>query len=93
MLGLDGSGKTTCLYKLKLNEFVNNAIPTLGFNVEETHNMRICDIGGQKRIREHWRHYFDETSCLIWMIDPYDTEERIEESLSCLYHNLCKYSL
>ena len=33
MLGLDAAGKTTILYKMKLNEVVNT-IPTVGFNVE-----------------------------------------------------------
>ena len=32
MLGLDGAGKTTILYSLKLGE-VQNTIPTIGFNV------------------------------------------------------------
>ena len=33
MLGLDATGKTTILYKLKLDQSVNT-IPTVGFNVE-----------------------------------------------------------
>ena len=33
MVGLDASGKTTILYKLKLGEIVTT-IPTIGFNVE-----------------------------------------------------------
>lgn len=33
MLGLDGAGKTTILYSLKLGETINT-IPTIGFNVE-----------------------------------------------------------
>ena len=33
MLGLDNSGKTTLLYKLKLGE-VHKTVPTIGFNVE-----------------------------------------------------------
>jgi GTPase SAR1 family protein len=33
MLGLDAAGKTTILFKMKLNEVVNT-IPTIGFNVE-----------------------------------------------------------
>ena len=33
MLGLDAAGKTTILYKMKLNEVINT-IPTIGFNVE-----------------------------------------------------------
>lgn len=32
MLGLDGAGKTTILYKLKINETVSS-VPTIGFNV------------------------------------------------------------
>ena len=54
MLGLDAAGKTTILYKLKLNEKVTT-IPTVGFNVEtvEFHNlsMTVWDVGGQKLIR------------------------------------------
>ncbi|CAN0878899.1 ADP-ribosylation factor 1 [Linum grandiflorum] len=33
MIGLDGSGKTTILYKLKIGETVTTT-PTIGFNVE-----------------------------------------------------------
>lgn len=33
MLGLDGAGKTTVLYKLKLGEVISS-VPTIGFNVE-----------------------------------------------------------
>ncbi len=54
MLGLDAAGKTTVLYKLKLNEIVTT-IPTIGFNVEEVIfqnvTMTIWDVGGQKQIR------------------------------------------
>jgi len=34
MLGLDGAGKTTILYKLKLGENIST-VPTIGFNVEQ----------------------------------------------------------
>lgn len=33
LLGLDNAGKTTILYKVKLNENITT-IPTIGFNVE-----------------------------------------------------------
>jgi GTPase SAR1 family protein len=34
MIGLDSSGKTTVLYRLKFNQYVNSA-PTIGFNCEK----------------------------------------------------------
>lgn len=53
-MGLDAAGKTTILYKLKLNENVVT-IPTIGFNVEtiEFQNLTITvwDVGGQGVIR------------------------------------------
>ena len=62
LLGLDNAGKTTCLYKLKLNETVST-IPTIGFNVETVQpvpglTMTVWDVGGQEKIRALWRHYY-----------------------------------
>ena len=76
MLGLDAAGKTTVLYKLKLNEVVNT-IPTVGFNVETVEpgkNVRftVWDIGGQDKIRPLWRHYFVGTEGLVFVVDSVD---------------------
>jgi small GTP-binding protein len=82
MLGLDAAGKTTVLYKLKLGEHVTT-IPTIGFNVETIEykgfNMNIWDVGGQNRIRALWRHYFNNTQGLIFVVDSNDIE-RIDEA-------------
>ncbi|KAL8869968.1 MAG: hypothetical protein Q9174_003874, partial [Haloplaca sp. 1 TL-2023] len=65
MLGLDAAGKTTILYKLKLNQDVTT-IPTVGFNVEtvtyKNVKFNVWDVGGQDKIRPLWRHYFSGTS-------------------------------
>ncbi len=49
ILGLDAAGKTTIMYKLKLDEVVSS-VPTIGFNVEELKykNLKFTcwDIGG-----------------------------------------------
>ena len=54
MLGLDGGGKSTILYKLKMGETLNQ-VPTIGFNVEKVQHKNISftvwDIGGQSVIR------------------------------------------
>lgn len=34
MLGLDSAGKTTALYRLKFDQYLNT-VPTIGFNCEK----------------------------------------------------------
>ncbi|XP_041965531.1 ADP-ribosylation factor 4 isoform X2 [Alosa sapidissima] len=81
-MGLDAAGKTTILYKLKLGEIVTT-IPTIGFNVETVEYKNICftlwDVGGQDKIRPLWRHYFQNTQGLIFVVDSND-RERVAES-------------
>ena len=76
MLGLDAAGKTTVLYKLKLNETVST-IPTIGFNVETVSPVKnvsftVWDVGGQDKIRPLWRHYFVGCEGLIYVVDSSD---------------------
>ncbi|XP_043910949.1 ADP-ribosylation factor 1-like [Protopterus annectens] len=78
MLGLDAAGKTTVLYKLKLNEAITT-IPTIGFNVETVEPMRnvsftVWDVGGQTKIRALWKHYFMNTDGLVFVLDSADPE-------------------
>ena len=61
----DFLGKTTILYKVKLNEQVST-IPTIGFNVETVSPCKgltftVWDVGGQEKIRQLWRHYYQNT--------------------------------
>ncbi|OBT64425.1 ADP-ribosylation factor 6 [Pseudogymnoascus sp. 23342-1-I1] len=81
MLGLDAAGKTTILYKLKLNQDVTT-IPTVGFNVEtvtyKNVKFNVWDVGGQDKIRPLWRHYYSGTQGLIFVVDSSDHERIIE---------------
>ena len=82
MVGLDAAGKTTILYKLKLGEIVTT-IPTIGFNVETVEykkiNFTVWDVGGQDKIRPLWRHYYQNTQGLIFVVDSND-RERMDEA-------------
>ncbi|GCC21326.1 hypothetical protein chiPu_0019794 [Chiloscyllium punctatum] len=82
MVGLDAAGKTTILYKLKLGEIVTT-IPTIGFNVETVEykniSFTVWDVGGQDKIRSLWRHYFQNTQGLIFVVDSND-KERVSEA-------------
>uniref|UniRef100_F6HSZ1 ADP-ribosylation factor n=1 Tax=Vitis vinifera TaxID=29760 RepID=F6HSZ1_VITVI len=81
MVGLDAAGKTTILYKLKLGEIVTT-IPTIGFNVETVEyknvSFTVWDVGGQHKIRPLWRHYFQNTQGLIFVVDSNDRERILE---------------
>mmetsp|Transcript_148323 Transcript_148323/g.474754 ORF Transcript_148323/g.474754 Transcript_148323/m.474754 type:complete len:188 (-) Transcript_148323:505-1068(-) len=84
MVGLDSAGKTTILYKLKLGEVVTT-VPTIGFNVEtvEYRNIHftVWDVGGQSRIRPLWRHYYEGTDGIVFVVDCGD-RERIGDARS-----------
>ncbi|KAG6595012.1 ADP-ribosylation factor 1-like [Cucurbita pepo subsp. pepo] len=95
MVGLDASGKTTILYKLKLGEIVTT-IPTIGFNVETVEyknvSFTVWDVGGQDKIRPLWRHYFQNTHGLIFVVDSND-KDRISEARDELHRMLSEHEL
>ena len=75
MIGLDSAGKTTILYKMKLNDVVS-AAPTIGFNLEEINvnnvKIKVWDLSGQERMRSVWKHYFESVNGVIFVIDSSD---------------------
>lgn len=65
MLGLDSAGKTTALYRLKFDQYLNT-VPTIGFNCEKVRGavgkakgaqFLVWDVGGQEKLRPLWRSY------------------------------------
>ncbi|CAH2092360.1 unnamed protein product [Euphydryas editha] len=90
ILGLDGAGKTTILYKLQVGEVVTT-IPTIGFNVEQVTyknlKFQVWDLGGQTSIRPYWRCYYGNTDAIIYVVDSAD-RDRIGISKDELVHML-----
>ncbi|XP_015785225.1 ADP-ribosylation factor-like protein 4C [Tetranychus urticae] len=87
MLGLDSAGKTTALYRLKFDQYLNT-VPTIGFNCEKIKgqtgklkgtNFVFWDIGGQDKLRPLWRSYTRCTDGIVFVVDSVD-EERMEEA-------------
>ncbi|XP_062321317.1 ADP-ribosylation factor-like 4aa [Osmerus eperlanus] len=98
ILGLDSAGKTTVLYRLQFNEFVNT-VPTKGFNAEKvrvslgghgTVTFHFWDVGGQEKLRPLWKSYTRCTDGIIFVVDSVDTE-RMEEAKTEL-HKIAKSS-
>ncbi|CAO2601008.1 ADP-ribosylation factor 3 [Lemmus lemmus] len=81
MVGLDAAGKTTILYK---------------FNVETVEykniSFTVWDVGGQDKIRPLWRHYFQNTQGLIFVVDSND-RERVNEAREELMRMLAEDEL
>ncbi|CUS13823.1 unnamed protein product [Tuber aestivum] len=69
--GLDASGKTALLYRMKLGEKVVT-IPTIGFNCEDVPRgediITFWDIGGCGKIRPLIRHYMTPGHSVIFLV-------------------------
>jgi small GTP-binding protein len=75
MLGLDAAGKTTILYQLKLGVTVET-IPTMGFVYESIQHknfkLSVWDVAGQDSLRSLWKHYYQNTKAVIFVVDSSD---------------------
>lgn len=69
LLGLDNAGKTTILKMMAAETDIQQVKPTLGFNVKAVQSLgfklNVWDIGGQKKIRPYWKHYYEDTDVLV----------------------------
>ena len=90
MLGFDSAGKTTILYQMKHGQVVSY-VPTIGFNVEtitigdkkNKKKVTIWDVGGQDKTRILWKHYYENTVALIFVVDSSD-KDRVDEAKEIL---------
>ncbi|XP_058700250.1 ADP-ribosylation factor-like protein 14 [Poecile atricapillus] len=83
MLGLDSAGKSTLLCKFRYkDDFLT--MPTIGFNVDmieagKDFTLTVWDVGGQKKMRELWNNFLEDTDGLLYVVDSSD-KHRLEES-------------
>jgi len=87
MIGLDNAGKSTTLYRLKMDHYVQ-APPTIGFNCEKFKPTEgkakgclftVWDVGGQEKLRPLWRSYVRHTDAIVYVVDSSE-KERFEEA-------------
>ena len=77
VIGLDNSGKTTILNKLKPSENrSHDIVPTVGFSVEKFQARSLSftafDMSGQGRYRNLWEAYYRECHGVIFVLDSSD---------------------
>ena len=62
-----------------------DALWAAGFNVEKVQYKNVLftvwDVGGQEKLRPLWRHYFNNTDGLIYVVDSQD-RERVSKAAS-----------
>lgn len=79
MLGLDNTGKTTLFNRINSSqsEWIREG-PTVGYNVQPIRfrklSCRLWDVGGKRPIRTLWKHYYQGTDALIYVVDSTDSE-------------------
>ncbi|GFR93361.1 ADP-ribosylation factor [Elysia marginata] len=84
MVGLEGTGKTTLLYRLKFGQYTSS-IPTIGFNRETVEapaiegksrgvSFVIWDIGGKDNMRPLWKSYLRSADGVLFVVDSSDRE-------------------
>jgi len=95
--GLDGSGKTTIVHRLKHGQLDDSEIvPTVGFNVECVEYKKVIfsmwDLGGAADARAFWRFYYPETQAIIFVVDS-SNRTRMDEAREELHNMLMEHEL
>uniref|UniRef100_A0A7E4VH90 ADP-ribosylation factor-like protein 6 n=1 Tax=Panagrellus redivivus TaxID=6233 RepID=A0A7E4VH90_PANRE len=76
VLGLDNSGKTTVVNHLKNPQQADQAVPTVGQNVEKfvSHNLTFntYDMAGQSKYRNLWETHYKSMHGIIFVVDSTD---------------------
>lgn len=77
VVGLDNSGKSTIINRLKPEETrAQDIVPTVGFAVEKFQTkslgFTVFDMSGQGRYRSLWAQYYHECHGIIFVVDSND---------------------
>lgn len=83
LVGLDSSGKTTTLLRLRYGRYINTT-PTVAFNCEKVRcgggSWLVWDVGGTERLRPLWRPYTRATDALVFVVDACSGADRLDEA-------------
>ena len=95
LTGLDAAGKTSILYKLKLDKIVDTypMIMCITETIEYKNiALNIWDLCGDERLRPQWNKYYSGTHAVIYVVDCNDPD-RMQESREELHKMLAEEML
>ncbi|MES1907585.1 MAG: hypothetical protein MHM6MM_000677 [Cercozoa sp. M6MM] len=90
VLGIEGAGKSTFVQLLQTGDYDPGMIPTVGFNMYKVTKgrvqIKVWDLGGQKRFRSMWERYCRCVDSIVFMVDSCqpDLLEAAKEELHAL---------
>ena len=77
-VGLQNAGKTSFVNVVSGGDFVEDMIPTVGFNMRKvTKNkvsIKMWDMGGQERFRNMWERYCRGVTAVVYVLDAADKD-------------------
>lgn len=92
VVGLQNAGKSTLINTIQTGGFDEDSIPTIGVNIRTVRKgkvqIKIWDLGGQRRYRESWEKYCASSDCIIFVVDASEGEaipqakEQLDQLLS-----------
>ncbi|CAG5121609.1 unnamed protein product [Candidula unifasciata] len=92
IVGLEGTGKTTLMYRLKFGQYTNS-IPTVGFNREKVEltegrnkgvTFTMWDLGGKDNMRPLWKSYLRSAAGIIFVVDSNNRDDMEEARMELL---------
>ncbi|CAM0139362.1 ADP-ribosylation factor-like protein 8B [Umbelopsis sp. WA50703] len=79
LVGLQNSGKTTLVNVIASGQFIEDSIPTVGFNMRKVTKgsvtLKLWDIGGQPRFRSMWERYCRGVNAIVFVVDAADHDK------------------
>jgi ADP-ribosylation factor-like protein 8 len=73
IVGLQNAGKSTFIQVLQKGEYVEDMIPTVGFNMHKIEKgkvqIKVWDLGGQRKFRPMWERYCRKNDAIVFMVD------------------------
>lgn len=96
MIGLQNAGKTSLVNVIASNDFHEDMIPTVGFNMRKVTKgnvtIKLWDLGGQPRFRSMWERYCRGVQAIVFVVDSADPEG-MESACTELHDLLSKPAL
>eukprot|EP00300_Choanocystis_sp_HF-7_P030020 c38763_g1_i1.p1 GENE.c38763_g1_i1~~c38763_g1_i1.p1 ORF type:complete len:189 (-),score=43.14 c38763_g1_i1:45-611(-) len=79
LVGLQNAGKTTLVNVLATGSYVEDMIPTVGFNLRKITKgkvqIKMWDLGGQPRFRGMWERYCRGVNAIVYVVDSSNHED------------------